>query len=63
MYLQVILKILALSYLSEFAAQVCRDAGIGALAAKIDLAAKVMVMILALPIMVSILDTILQILP
>ena len=63
LYLQTILKIIAVSYLAEFAAQVCRDAGVSALASKIDLAAKIVVMMLGLPIMVAILDTILQLIP
>ena len=62
-YLGIILKIIAITYIGEFTAQICRDAGQGAMAAKIDLTAKVMIILLAVPIIAAILDGITQILP
>lgn len=62
-YLPIILKILGTAYLSDFVAQVCRDAGEGAIAAKIELAGKVMIFYLAMPVMVSIMELIQKILP
>ncbi len=62
-YLGIILKILAISYAAEFIASLCRDAGESAYAAKVELAGKISVMLLAVPVIVNILDTVLQILP
>lgn len=63
LYLGVLLKIIAVSYVAEFAAGLCKDAGESALAAKLELAAKVVVLLLAVPIVVNILDSVVNILP
>lgn len=61
-YLMIILKIVGVAYLSEFGAQICRDAGENALASKVELAAKIFVVILAIPIIVTIMDSVIQLL-
>ena len=63
LYLGVLLKIIAVSYVAEFAASLCKVAGENALAAKLELAAKVVVLLLAVPIVVNILDSVVSILP
>lgn len=62
-YLTTILKIIGIAYIAEFGAQVCRDAGEGSIASKIEFAAKILVMVMALPIIVAILETILRLIP
>lgn len=62
-YLTTILKAIAIAYIAEFGAQICRDAGEKIIASKIEFAGKVMIMILGLPIMMAILESILQLLP
>ncbi|AET66700.1 stage III sporulation protein AD [Desulfosporosinus orientis DSM 765] len=62
-YLLIILKIVGVAYLAEFGAQICRDAGEGALASKIELAAKVGVIILAIPIIVAITESMVRLVP
>jgi stage III sporulation protein AD len=62
-YLNTVLKIIGISYVAEFGAQVCRDAGEGSIAAKIEMAAKILVMVLALPIILAILESVLRLLP
>ncbi len=62
-YLATILKILAIAYIAEFGAQICRDAGEGALAVKIEFAAKVLVLILAVPILAAVLQALLKLVP
>lgn len=63
MYLNTILKIIGIAYVTEFGAQVCRDAGEGAVAGKIEFAGKVMVMVMAIPIIALVLDTIVRLIP
>ena len=63
MYLNTILKIIGIAYVTEFGAQVCRDAGEGAVAGKIEFAGKVMVTVLAIPIIALVLDTIIRLIP
>ena len=43
--------------------QICRDSGESGLAMKIDLGAKITVMVLAVPVVVSVLEEVLRILP
>lgn len=63
LYLDIILKVLAVSYVAEFVSSLCKDAGEGSLAGKVDFSAKVVVMVLATPIIVNILDSVVSILP
>jgi stage III sporulation protein AD len=63
LYLATLLKILGIAYIAEFGAQVCRDSGEGTVANKIELAGKVLIMILALPIFAAILEAIMRLLP
>ncbi|MGB9661662.1 MAG: stage III sporulation protein AD [Moorellaceae bacterium] len=62
-YLTTVLKIIGIAYVGEFGAQVCRDAGENAVASKVELAAKVLIMALSLPIMVAILESMVKLLP
>ncbi|EHQ88091.1 stage III sporulation protein AD [Desulfosporosinus youngiae] len=62
-YLLIILKIVGVAYLAEFGAQICRDAGESALGTKIELAAKVGVIILAIPIIVAITESLVRLVP
>jgi len=62
-YLNTILKIIGIAYITEFGAQVCRDAGEGAVASKIEFAGKVLVMVMAVPIIALVLDTIVRLIP
>ena len=62
-YLTVLLKIIGIAYISEFGAEVCKDAGETAIASKIELAGKVTIIILAVPIVTSLLDLLIKIMP
>ena len=62
-YLATILKITAIAYIAEFGAQICRDAGEGALAVKIEFAAKILVLILAVPILAAVLQALIKLVP
>ncbi|KJR48641.1 Stage III sporulation protein AD [Desulfosporosinus sp. I2] len=62
-YLLIILKIVGVAYLAEFGAQICRDAGENSLATKIELAAKIGVILLAIPIIVAITESLVRLVP
>lgn len=63
LHLGILLKIVGVAYISEFGAQICRDANETAIAGKVELAGKVIIMVLAIPIVLVILDTVLKLLP
>lgn len=62
-YLETILKIIGIAYIAEFASQITKDAGQGAIASKIELAGKVLILVMAIPIIGAIIETIIQLLP
>ena len=62
-YLNTVLRIVAIAYIAQFGSQICRDAGEGAIASKIELAGKIMIMLLAIPLLLVILDSVLRLLP
>jgi len=62
-YLGTLLKIIGIAYIADFIAQICRDADQGAFATKVELAAKIMVLVLAVPIVVAVLQALLRLVP
>ncbi|AIG25995.1 stage III sporulation protein AD [Brevibacillus sp. 7WMA2] len=62
-FLSTILKIIGIAYIAEFGAQVTRDAGQGAIASKIELAGKVLILVMAVPIIQIIIETVVNLLP
>lgn len=57
-YFNTVLKVIGVAYLAGFGAEVCRDAGEGAIATKLEFAGKVMILVMALPVLVAVLETI-----
>lgn len=62
-YVQTILKIIGIAYIAEFGAQIAKDAGQGAIASKIELAGKVFILVMAIPIITAIIETVISLLP
>jgi stage III sporulation protein AD len=60
-YLKLAVKIVGLAYLAGFGAQICRDAGESGMAAKIELAGKIFILVLGIPVMAGILDLVLRV--
>jgi stage III sporulation protein AD len=62
-YITILLKIVGIAYIAEFGAEVCKDAGESSIASKIELAGKVTIVILAVPIVSSLLDLVVKLMP
>lgn len=62
-YFKTILKVIAISYITEFAYKICEDTGQKSIAMKIQLAGRIFIMILGIPIMLAILESVMQLLP
>ena len=58
-----LLKIIGIGYLTDFAAGICSDAGNTSMAQKVTLAGKVIILVLALPIIDNLIQIIVGILP
>ena len=61
-YFTVILKMIGIAWLAEFLCQICRDAGSGALAVKLEFAAKITILMMFFPILTELLHSIITIL-
>lgn len=55
-YINVILKTMGIAYLMEFTAQVLKDAGEGAIASKVELCGKAMILCIAFPVIADFLE-------
>jgi len=62
-YILVVVKIIGIAYVAEFGAQICHDAGEGAIGAKVELAGKVLIMGVAAPVVISLVEQVVSILP
>ncbi|MGC8489609.1 MAG: SpoIIIAC/SpoIIIAD family protein [Clostridia bacterium] len=63
LYLGVLLKVLGIAYLTTIGASLAADIGEGALAAKVELAGKLLILVLAVPVLTGIMALLLKILP
>lgn len=59
----ILLKITGIAILAEFATSICKDAGETAIASKLDIASKVIIISASIPIITSLLEVILKVLP
>lgn len=59
-FFSILLKITGIAYLSEFACNVCKDAGETAIASKVELAGRILVIALSIPIISTLLETMLS---
>ena len=56
--LKILVKLMGITYVAEFASGICKDAGHQATAAQIELFCKLSVMVLSIPILLALLETI-----
>lgn len=61
-HLGTVLKIIGIAYVADFGSQVLQDAGEKAVAAKVEMGGKVTIMLLAVPILLAIMDSVLKLL-
>ena len=62
-FLGILLKITGIAIITEFAVSVCSDAGEKAIASKIEIGSKVIIITMSIPIISSLLELIIEILP
>ncbi len=62
-FLSILLKITGIAFLSEFAVSICKDSGEAAIASKVELGSKIIIISMSIPIISTLLEIILKILP
>ena len=62
-YIGTVVKIIAIAYICQFSAEMCRDSGQSSIASKIEFCAKILILLYALPVAETLLKTVVSILP
>ena len=62
-FLKLLIKITGIAFLTEFAVGICKDTGETAIANKVDMGGKVIIVAMSIPIISSLLETIIDVLP
>ena len=62
-FLGILLKITGIAIITEFAVSICSDAGEKAIATKLEIGSKVIIIAMSIPIISSLLELIIEILP
>lgn len=62
-FLIILIKITGIAFLSEFAVSVCKDSGESAIASKLELGTKIIIISMSIPIISSLLELILKVMP
>lgn len=62
-FIALLIKINGIAFLSEFAVSICKDSGEAAIASKIEIGSKIIIISMSIPIISSLLEIILKILP
>ena len=62
-FLVILIKITGIAILTEFAVSICKDAGESAIASKVDVGGKIIIISMSIPIINALIDTVVKVLP
>lgn len=62
-FISILIKITGIAILTEFAVSICKDSGETAIANKMDIGGKIMIITVSVPIISSLLENVIKILP
>jgi len=57
-YISILVKIIGITYVTEFAASLCKDSGYNAIGEQVELVGKLSILAISMPILLALLDTI-----
>ncbi|MBQ9983706.1 MAG: stage III sporulation protein AD [Lachnospiraceae bacterium] len=57
-YFEILIKIVGISYLCEFASNICKESGFLSVASQIEIGGKLTMLVMSMPILLAIVDTI-----
>lgn len=61
-YFEILIKIVGISYLCEFASNICKESGFLSVASQIEIGGKLTMLVMSMPILLAIVDTITSVL-
>ena len=56
-YLAILLKVIGITYICEFGAGICKDAGYGAMGTQIEIFAKLSILAVSMPVVLALMET------
>ncbi len=62
-YIDIVLKIIGIAYIAQFTSQICSDAGEQAISSKVEFAGKMIIIVISAPVLMNLIETVLQIMP
>jgi stage III sporulation protein AD len=62
-FFETVIKIIGIAYIAELGAEIARDAGVSSIASKVELVAKLFIVVLAVPVITAVVQTVHQLLP
>lgn len=62
-FLEILLRMTGIAFLAEFAISICRDSGESALASKVEIGSKAIIISMSIPIIYNLLEVILNLMP
>lgn len=57
-YIGMLIKMIGTTYVAEFATNICKDAGYGAIAGQIEVFAKLSILLISIPVLIAFLETV-----
>lgn len=57
-YLTTLLKIIGITYISQFSSGICKDAGYGSIGTQIEIFTKLYIMVLSMPVLLALMEAI-----
>ncbi len=61
-YFEILIKIVGISYLCEFASNLCKESGFLSVASQIEIGGKLTMLVMSMPILLAIIDTVTSVL-
>jgi stage III sporulation protein AD len=57
-YIGILLKMIGITYVAEFSSNLCKDAGYNAISSQIEMFGKLSVLVISMPVLLALMDTI-----
>ena len=57
-YIAIMLKMVGITYIAQFSSAICKDAGYQAIAAQIEIFGKLAILVVGMPVLLALLETI-----
>ncbi len=61
--MEAVVRVIGVAFIAELGAQACRDAGEGALALKVELGGRVVMLAMAVPLLITVMDSLFALMP